>query len=68
MKKQKLEIRKIRPYMKNVLAIIAMFACTSVCLGGNTKILDSSNALMEGVSLVILINRMEPVMMLAIFR
>ncbi|GHT42484.1 hypothetical protein AGMMS49921_07760 [Endomicrobiia bacterium] len=30
--------------MKNILAIIAMFVCTSICLGGNTKILDSSNA------------------------
>ncbi|GHT45489.1 hypothetical protein AGMMS49936_02810 [Endomicrobiia bacterium] len=30
--------------VRNVLAIIAMFVCTSICLGGNTKILNSSNA------------------------
>ncbi|GHT36827.1 hypothetical protein AGMMS49593_02650 [Endomicrobiia bacterium] len=41
MKKQKLEIRKIRPYMKNILAIIAMFACTSICLGGSTTTINS---------------------------
>ncbi|GHT57818.1 hypothetical protein AGMMS50233_11140 [Endomicrobiia bacterium] len=33
--------------MRNILAIIAMFACTSICLGdvGKTRILDSSNAI-----------------------
>ncbi|GHT41396.1 hypothetical protein AGMMS49921_04440 [Endomicrobiia bacterium] len=53
---------------RNVLAIIAMFVCTSICLGGNTKILDFSNATHKEMSLLILINRMQPVMMLAIFR
>ncbi|GHT44074.1 hypothetical protein AGMMS49921_13260 [Endomicrobiia bacterium] len=63
MKKQKLEIRKIRPYMKNAVAIIAMLVWEGIQKYSTLLML-----LVERVSLVILINRMEPVMMLAIFR
>ncbi|GHT38753.1 hypothetical protein AGMMS49593_08760 [Endomicrobiia bacterium] len=39
MKKQK--FRKNRPYVKSILAIIAMFACTSICLGEHTTTINS---------------------------
>ncbi|GHT46609.1 hypothetical protein AGMMS49936_05830 [Endomicrobiia bacterium] len=39
MKKQK--FRKNRPYMKNILAITAMFVCTSICLGEYTTTINS---------------------------